>query len=316
MKNQQIERRNSWIVDEENYFRRIDKFLRHVLHHVPLSALYKLLRTGKVKLNGRTVREVSERLEIGDLVEVVDEDLSRFNRSVPQLRPATLDLKVILEDESLLAISKPAGVSVHPGHRVTKPSLIEGVLAYARERGFEPFLVHRLDKDTSGVLIVAKSRLVARELSELFSSKSVGKTYVALVFGIVRRPTVIDRPLDGLHSRSFVEPIETFGLTLAGREVPLTLVRVKIETGRKHQIRRHLASIGCPVVCDGDYGNFKLNREFTREYGLGRQFLHCASIRFEFRGVDYLINDDLASDLQAVLRALRIRSIGKGAGKR
>lgn len=306
----------SWTVDQDNYFSRIDKFLRHVLRNVPLSAIYKLLRTGKVRINGRRAKSVSERLEIGDRVEVVGEDLTRYSRAFNELRPAQLALDIIYEDESLLAISKPAGLSVHPGHGVTKPSLLEGVMFYANERGFEPFLVHRLDKDTSGVIVVAKSRQVARELSELFASKKVEKTYRALIFGELRREVSIDEPIDDLEAHTVVFPDGVYMLTLGSQELYVSYVRVAIETGRKHQIRKHLASIGRPIVCDSQYGNFKLNRLFAKQFGLDRQFLHCESLRFSFQGKIYTLRAELTEDLKNVLFQLKTSSQYRGGGRK
>ena len=294
---------NVFIVDESNYFSRIDKFLRNALKNVPLSAIYKILRTGKVYINGKKAKEPSEKIEIGDRIEIRGEDVSKYNRDFKELRPAKMKLNILLEDEDIIVLNKPAGVSVHPGKFVNKPSLIEGLKYYGEKNGFEPFLVHRLDKDTSGVLIVAKNRQVARELSELISSRDVEKVYIALVFGIVK-PQRITLPVDGQEAVSVVSPINTFKSRLSSKAQDLTLLRVEIETGRKHQIRKHLAGIGAPIVCDNDYGDFRMNREFEKKYGLKRHFLHCNRMSFYFKGRYYNLEADVGDDLKHVLKVV------------
>ncbi|MGQ9856962.1 MAG: RluA family pseudouridine synthase [Fervidobacterium sp.] len=297
-----------FVVDESNYFSRIDKFLRNALKNVPLSALYKFLRTGKVYINGKKVKEPSEKIEIGDRVEIRDEDVEKYSRDVKELRPVKMKLNILFEDEELIVLNKPAGVSVHPGKAVNKPSLIEGLKHYGEKNGFEPFLVHRLDKDTSGVLIVAKNRQAARELSELISSRDVEKIYTALVFGTVK-PQKITLPVDGQEAISNVKPIKRFKSKISGKSQELTLLRVEIETGRKHQIRKHLAGIGAPIVCDNDYGDFRMNREFEKKYSLKRHFLHCSRMVFSFRGRHYDFEAELGEDLKLVLKLLEAENV-------
>jgi len=296
-----------WTVNESNYFSRVDKFLRKMLKNVPLSAIYKFLRTGKVKINGKKVKDPSTKLNIGDVIELIEESLDNYSREYLELKPVKMDLDIIYEDELIIAINKPAGVSVHPGKNVNKPSIIEGLMHYGKENGFEPFLVHRLDKETSGVLIVAKDRNVARELSEIISSRNVEKIYNALVFGKVQKVT-INTPIDGHDAVSHIIPIEYFRVKLNGISVELSFLEVEIETGRKHQIRKHLSSIDCPIVGDKDYGNFRLNREFSKNFGLKRHFLHCKQMKFVFNGRNYNILAQLTKDLTTVIKYLNSES--------
>lgn len=302
---------NSWIVDERNYFSRLDKFLRHELKHVPLSAIYKFIRTGKVYVNKKRVKNASAKLEIGDIIEIVGEDLSKYSRDYTELKPVSMKLDIIYEDTRLMAVNKPAGVSVHPGKNVSKPSLVEGLMYYAQKNGFEVFLVHRLDKETSGVLVVAKDRNAARVLSELISSRFVLKKYVALVFGKISSPRSIDKPVDGQEALTKITPLRQYRWNASGVEQHLTLLDVEIETGRKHQIRKHLAGIGTPIVCDAQYGDFKLNRLFSKQFGLRRHFLHCKLLAFEFEGKRYEFEAGLPKDLTMVLDVL---STGRGLG--
>jgi len=306
-KNQnQEQNQNEWYIDEDNYFSRLDKFLRSTLKNVPLSALYKLIRTGKVFVNGKRAKEPSYKLNIKDVVEIRDEDLSKYDRKFEELKPVKMKLDVLYEDDMVLALNKPSGVSVHPGRNMKKPSLIEGIKYYGEKSGFEPFLVHRLDKETSGVLIVAKSRNMARELGELVSSRNVEKNYIALVFGRVQGQRVrIDTQIDGQEAVSIIMPARVYKTSVGY----ITLVKVKIETGRKHQIRKHLAAKGFPVVCDNDHGDFRLNREFAKRYGLKRHFLHCESMVFSFGGRHYNIHAPLSEDLSIVLKLLYMESV-------
>jgi len=292
-----------WTVNDSNYFSRADKFLRNVLKNVPLSAIYKLFRTGKVYVNGERVKEPSKKLEIGYTVEVRNEDLSKYSRNYKEPRSTNMKLDILFEDDEIIVINKHAGVSVHPGKNLGKPSIIEGLKYYGEKKSFEPFLVHRLDKETSGVLIVAKNRQVARELGEIISSRFVEKEYVAMVFGRIERQK-IDTPIDSMQAKTIVRPAKRFNTKLEGKWVELTLLDVKIETGRKHQIRKHLSAKGFPIVCDNDYGDFRLNRAFSKKYGLKRQFLHCKRMALSFHGKSYEFISKLSEDLQMVLNAL------------
>ncbi|WP_448374907.1 RluA family pseudouridine synthase [Fervidobacterium sp.] len=292
-----------WLVDNNNYFSRVDKFLRNVLKNVPLSAIYKLFRTGKVYVNDKRVKEPSMKLEIGDRVEIKNEDISKYNREFKELRSAKMKLDIIFEDDELIVVNKPAGISVHPGKNVNKPSIIEGLKYYGEKTGFEPFLVHRLDKETSGVLIVAKNRQTARELSEMISSRNVEKRYVTMVFGRAERQE-INVPIDSQEARTIIKPLKVFRTKIGGEWVELTLLDVEIETGRKHQIRKHLSMKNLPIICDNDYGNFRLNRAFSKKYGLKRQFLHCKKMALSFHGKSYQFIAELSEDLQTVLKVL------------
>lgn len=296
-----------WNVNETNYFSRIDKFLRKELKNVPLSVIYKLFRTGKVYINSTRIKDPSSKLNLGDTVQIIGEDLSKYTRDYKELKPTKMKLDIVYEDEKLLAINKPAGVSVHPGKNVNKPSLIEGLKYYGEKNGFEPFLVHRLDRETSGVMIIAKDRNTARELSDLISSRNVEKRYTTLVFGKVSN-MVIEEPVDNQYAKTIVKPIKYFKTYLNGEKIELSLLEVEIETGRKHQIRKHLSSKGFPIVCDKDYGDFRRNRQFTKKYELKRHFLHCKQMKFTFGGKEYNLSAQLSEDLQRVIRFIESES--------
>ncbi len=266
----------SWeiTVNEKNFYRRLDKFLRNALSEIPLSAIYKFIRKGKVYVNGKRIKDNSFNLSLGDTVSIKYVDIDKFKiRKKNSIEPQRLELNILYEDGDILVLNKPAGLALHPGKNVHVVTLIEGLLYYAKDRDFEPHLVHRLDLNTSGTLVVAKSKETARILTEYFKGRKIRKIYLTLVHGKIKEECgIIDEPIDGLDA-------ETQYRVLNGND-RYTLLEVEIKTGRKHQIRRHFSSIGHPVVGDNKYGLKKLNKEIKRLTGLKRQFLHCKSLIF------------------------------------
>jgi 23S rRNA pseudouridine955/2504/2580 synthase len=271
---------------------RLDKFLRRALKDVPLSHIYKLLRTRKVRVNGARGRGEQVIAE-GDTV-VVRGDEDRL--SSPQRGAASPDgqvavtFRVLLEDEHLLAVDKPAGLAAHPGTGITGATLVEEARAYLRvpadlpSTEFRPSPAHRLDRETSGVVLVAKTRRCMVRLTEIFTSgEGVRKSYLALVKGKMPRPEgTIDEPLSEheqtARSRerrgvNFQEATTHYRVESSIREA--SLLSLRIETGRTHQIRRHLQAVGHPVAGDSRYGDFPFNRLARTRWGLRRMFLHA-----------------------------------------
>ncbi len=288
-------------VRKENYYSRLDRFLRRNLPEVPLSAIYKFIRKGKVYVNGKRVRDQAFRLSEGDVVEIRYVDVERFKRRKENsLEPQKMDLEIIYEDNRILALNKPPGIALHPGRNIHVATLIEGLLHYGSERGFEPHLVHRLDLNTSGVLVVAKDKEAARILTEMFKMRLIKEEYLALVRGEFSGSGKIEKPLDGQEAVTDYEVVES--------KAGVSYVRVRIETGRKHQIRRHFSLIGHHVVGDNKYGEKVFNREFARRYGLRRQFLHCHRVEFRhpFEEKDLTFEAPLSEDLRAVLERIGI----------
>ncbi len=257
--------------DREN--ERLDKFLRRTYPEIRLSAIQKFIRSGKVLVDGERVKNGSFRLTIGQevLVKVAgnqDEIKQRYGRIPPEHVPLNMELDVIYEDEYMLAINKPVGIPVQPGTKTFNNSIYNALLSYNSEF----YLVHRLDKYTSGVLLVSKEYEFTKFLTELFRSHKMKKRYLALVYGLIRGNLKIKEPLDGKEAITFVKPLEFFN--------GYTLLSVEILTGRKHQIRRHLAFNESPVVGDDIYGDIEKNKEFKNKYGLEGYFLHCSKISF------------------------------------
>ncbi|MFM8900404.1 MAG: RluA family pseudouridine synthase [Burkholderiales bacterium] len=288
----------SWVrVDEDGDGQRLDNFLIKRLKGVPKTHVYRVIRSGEVRVNkGRASADT--RLNLGDEVRVPPMRLSPTSVGQPQASVAPpREFPVVMEDDSLLVINKPAGVAVHGGSGVSS-GVIEQLRQARREARFLE-LVHRLDKETSGLLIIAKKRQALVALQEQFRQRETGKTYSALVTGQwPRNRKVIDIPLHKFFDSAGERRVRVVdddheegrrSITLVQvREVyeDFTLLDVTIKTGRTHQIRVHLASQGHPIVGDEKYGDFALNKSLAKgEWVSGqrfdRMFLHAAQLRFE-----------------------------------
>jgi 23S rRNA pseudouridine955/2504/2580 synthase len=298
---------------------RIDNFLMRVLKDVPRSLVYRILRTGEVRVNGKRAKPET-RLVAGDRVRLPPmqrktEEQRAAERSAPSrsLREF-VSSAIIHEDRDLIVINKPAGVAVHGGSGLSA-GVIEALRATHPELK-ELELVHRLDRETSGVLLVAKRRAALRELHALLRERDMEKRYLALVVG--RWPfgtKTIDLPLktnlkqggervvrvhaDGQQAVTTFKPVEHFG-KLA------TLLDVSLGTGRTHQIRVHAAHAGHPIAGDDKYGDRERDAKL-KPYGLQRMFLHAQSLTFKRPGATkpFSVSAPVPDDWQAVIEKLR-----------
>jgi 23S rRNA pseudouridine1911/1915/1917 synthase len=284
---------------------RLDRFLAELPEVGSRAVAERLLREGGVLVDGRA-RPKSHKLAGGENVEF-EPPVARATT----LEPEAMDLDVPYEDEHLLIVDKPAGLVVHPARGHSQGTLVHGLLAYDVEGGDEPErpgIVHRLDRDTSGLLVVARSPEAHRRLQEMVRAREVTREYLALVVGQPRsRRGTIEAPIgrdrhDSLrHSLDTDVPREAvthFEVEeLLGRH---SLLRVALETGRTHQIRVHLAAVDLPVAGDPLYGR-------PGELGLERQFLHAHRLAFEhpFTGEAVEVRSPLPADLLEALDAAR-----------
>ena len=283
---------------------RLDRFLAELPEIGSRAVAERLVREGGVRVDGR-VRAKSHKLESGEEVEF-DAPAARPSA----LEPQAMDLVVPYEDEHLLVVDKPAGVVVHPSAGHAEGTLVHGLLGYDVEGGDDidrPGIVHRLDRDTSGLLVVARSPEAHRRLQELVRRRDLTREYLALVVGRPRsRRGTIDAPIgrdrhDPLrHSLDTDSPREAVTHFEIERELDgYTLLRVTLETGRTHQIRVHLAAIDLPVAGDPTYGR-------PGVLGLERQFLHAARLAFDhpfsLRRIE--VESELPADLEAALATL------------
>lgn len=275
-------------IDASNATQRIDNYLICKLKGVPKSRIYRMLRKGEVRVNkGRTKAEY--RLNLGDVVRIPPVRIATSrNRMVPDgLLVERLGGRILYEDDNLLVFDKPSGVAVHGGSGLYF-GVIEGLRQLRPEDRFLE-LVHRLDRDTSGCLLIAKKRSALRILHSLFRDNRVSKHYLALLMGRLQRERItVDVPLvkNILKSGERMVAVSASGksasttFTVERRFAEATLVQAQPKTGRTHQIRVHAAHLGCPVACDERYGRSEENRAL-RKYGLKRLFLHASSVRFE-----------------------------------
>ncbi len=279
-------------VDAESAGQRLDNFLMRVLKGVPKTHVYRVIRSGEVRVNkGRASADT--RVAEGDEVRVPPVRLPEPSTAPPA--PAR-EFPVLLEDEHLLAIAKPAGVAVHGGSGVSSGVIEQLRSSRPTARFLE--LVHRLDKETSGVLLLAKKRSALTALQDQFRNRDTGKTYAALVFGAwPDKLKVIDQALhkgldaqgerhvrvvaaDHADGRRSITLVKVAQRLQAGGET-LSLLDVTLKTGRTHQIRVHLASNGCAIVGDPKYGDFARNKAFARATRFERMFLHARQLAFD-----------------------------------
>ncbi|MBP7712215.1 MAG: 23S rRNA pseudouridine(955/2504/2580) synthase RluC [Gammaproteobacteria bacterium] len=302
------------VVEVDAGGQRVDNFLRARLKGVPKSLIYRILRTGEVRVNRGRVRP-DHRLEAGDVVRVPPLRRGQETGKTPPDGRATrlLRERVLFEDRSLLVLDKPAGLAVHGGSGLSF-GVIEALRALRPEAPFLE-LVHRLDRETSGCLMVAKRRPTLRALHALLRSGEVTKTYTALLVGRLEGPREVQAPLrkNVLQSGERVVRTSEEGKAAFTRLEPIahgpevTLVRATPLTGRTHQIRVHAAETGHPVAGDLKYGDPDRNRAL-RAKGLRRLFLHAHSLRFRHpdSGEPVEVTAPLPEELRGVLKALGV----------
>jgi 23S rRNA pseudouridine955/2504/2580 synthase len=284
--------------------KKLENFLKK---HYPIGYVRKLFRRRGVRLNGRRA-EADDQVRAGDEIRIF---IPFENRAQSLMAGPPAGIETIFEDDEIIVVDKPPGVAVHEGKGILKRETVLGILeAKYGSQAIAPRLVHRLDRDTSGVLILAKKQSTKQSLEEAFQTARVEKEYICLVAGrLPENKGAIDIPLPGRQD-SEVRAFTRF--KVVKRYPDVTLVRVWIETGRMHQIRLHFAKLGYPVVMDDQHGDFAFNKNFRKEYGLKRQFLHAARLSLSHKGRKSKWSAPLASDLQHTLQALDLR-LGKRA---
>jgi 23S rRNA pseudouridine955/2504/2580 synthase len=301
-------------IDGESAGQRIDNFLLARLKGVPKSHVYRILRSGEVRVNGGR-SQPRRRLDPGDVVRIPPVRVAqRDGEVIPEsLVRGRLNDRILYEDDDFLVINKPAGMAVHGGSGVSF-GVIEGLRRIRPEARFLE-LVHRLDRETSGCLLIAKKRSILRIFHEWFrADRKVRKVYLALLAGVwARKQVMVDAPL----KKNVLQSGERFVRVASDGKPALTefrrlrkfaaatLVEANLFTGRTHQIRVHAQSMGHPVAADERYGDESQNQGFRR-HGLRRLFLHAAVLAFEHprTGLPLEIKAPLESDLERFLQSL------------
>lgn len=304
------------LIGEDSAGQRIDNYLMRVCKGVPKSHVYRILRSGEVRVNGGRVTQ-TYRLAEGDEVRIPPVRVAQRERSAAV--PAGAPLPVVYEDDALLVIDKPAGRAVHGGSGVSY-GVIEQLRAQRpQERMLE--LAHRLDRETSGLLMVAKKRSALKALHAMQRESAIEKRYVTLVSGAWRnRLQHVKLPLfkyldangerrvrvaeEGKPAHSIVRLLRSFEA--------FSLLEVELKTGRTHQIRVHLTHLGFPLAGDDKYGDFALNKALMGE-GLKRMFLHAARLRFAhpLTGEALDLESALPQDLASFLEYLKQQERGR-----
>jgi len=308
-------------IDEEAAGQRIDNFLLRVCKGVPKSHIYRILRSGEVRVNKGRI-DATYRLATGDVVRVPPIRTAQPDESVAVAPLPAPQFPVLFEDEALLVIDKPCGVAVHGGSGVAF-GVIEQLRA-ARPQGRFLELVHRLDRETSGILMLAKKRAALVGLHDQIRENSMDKRYYACVHGDWAsdwgRRRVVKEPLhkyltpegerrvrvqaDGLPSHTVFNLVE--------RWPDYALVEAELKTGRTHQIRVHLAHLGLPIVGDAKYGDFALNKDLARpgaNPGIKRMFLHAYRLKIThpITGATLQFEAPLPAECRRFVDALRAR---------
>ena len=328
--NQALQSVQRKVIDEGSAGQRLDNFLIKVLKGAPKTLVYRVIRSGEVRVNkGRASADT--RLEMGDEVRIPPLRLAERDESAASAVPAR-EFPVLFEDEHVLAINKPAGVAVHGGSGVSFGVIEQLRRARPQARFLE--LVHRLDKETSGILLIAKKRSALTALQDVFRQRQAHKTYAALVTGAwpvsrkvidvalhkfltpegERRVVAVKGEDEGRRSISLVHVV--------ARYAAFSLLDVTIKTGRTHQIRVHLSHEGHPIVGDEKYGDFALNKALARGTGgeavvgvdrarlpegrFDRMFLHARYLRLAHpaTGQDLVLEAPLPPECVALLSAL------------
>lgn len=300
-------------IDDERAGQRIDNYLLSQLKGVPRSRIYRLLRKGEVRVNKGRIKP-DYKIQAGDQVRIPPIRLSASNESQKGAPGDALleeiSASILYQDEAILVLNKPPGVAVHGGSGI-QYGVIEALRAlYPNEKTLE--LVHRLDRDTSGCLIIAKKRSVLKTLHEYLRNNEIRKTYIALVKGVWQGGTqTVDAPLlkNTLKSGERVVRVDASGKQALSifRAVKVfadtTLVEVELITGRTHQIRVHAAHIGHPIAGDEKYGQRSFNLTM-KQRGLDRLFLHAKALNFVHPKTGGSINlvAPMGDDLQQVIK--------------
>ena len=264
--------------------RRIDAYISDKIEELSRVAVQRLLANGQILVNGKKVK-ASYKVQKGDKIEIEEEEPVEIS-----LKAQNIPIDIIYEDNDIIVVNKPKGMVVHPANGNPDGTLVNAVMAICKNSlsgiggEIRPGIVHRLDKNTSGVIIIAKNDKAHINLSEQIKAHKVKKTYVALVRGIVKEnEATINMPIsrsqndrkkmavnrEGKNAITHIKVIERF------YNHNVTLLEVKIETGRTHQIRVHLSKIGYPIIGDEVYSNGK------NEWGIHGQCLHAKSLKFK-----------------------------------
>lgn len=299
---------------------RIDKWLSALMPQFSRARLQSLIKTGNVIVNGLTVSEPAAKIKYGDTAELrVPKPISA------KPKPENIPLDIIFEDSSIIVVNKPAGLVIHPAAGNLKGTLVNALIGHCGSSlsgigGVKrPGIVHRLDKDTSGLIVAAKNDYAHKKLVSAFKEKSIHRTYLALVWGSPspKKGTITGNIGRSIKNRKKMSVVARGGkvaitnyTTIRTWEKEITLIQCQLDTGRTHQIRVHLANKGHPILGDQTYGSSSISKLLklsddmqTLIKGLKRQFLHAVALEFPhpLTGDIISLNSPLPVELQEIL---------------
>ncbi|TCO73821.1 RluA family pseudouridine synthase [Marinisporobacter balticus] len=311
--------------NEEN--QRIDKFLRKYMSKASLSFVYKMIRKKNIKVNQKRVSS-DYILKEGDNIQLyLSEDTILGFIEKKNIKEVKREFGIVYEDQNILLVEKPQGLLVHEDINESENTLVNQVIKYLYdkseynpevEKTFVPASVNRLDRNTSGIVIIGKNNQSLQNLNEMIRKKNyVKKYYLTIVKGTLKDKKALKGYLlkdqksnkveiiekkhpDAKEIHTIYRPINTYG--------DYSLVEVELLTGRTHQIRAHLSSIGHPLIGDGKYGNLEMNRSFQNQFKLRYQFLHAYKIHFDkcLGNLKYLEGKSFYSSLPKELEKIKI----------
>ena len=310
---------------------RIDKFFQSQLKNFIRTKLQKLIKDGFVKINDKLIKETSCKIRIRDKIEIIFPDAKETH-----IKPFKIPLNILYEDNDIIVINKSPGVVVHPGAGNFKETLVNGLLFHCKNNlsgvggKLRPGIVHRIDKDTSGVLVVAKNDLAHIKLSKQFSDHTIKRTYEAIVWGSLRPPngkinenisrSEKNRQLMAVKKSKGKKAITNYKTLKIFKNLNLpkmSLVECKLETGRTHQIRVHMNFKGNPILGDKSYGKSKkkfkkIDLDIEKKINnFHRQALHAKSLGFVHprTGEDLFFKADRPKDLDMIIKNLEKASL-------
>lgn len=308
--------------NEEN--QRLDKFLLKYMNTAPKAFIYKMFRKKRIKYNGKKA-EGSEMLQAGDTLTLflAEETMTSF-MEVRVLQEAARHFGLVYEDDDIVVVAKPAGLLTHPEKSSDTDTLVDQVLYYLYQKGqyapsldssFTPALCNRLDRNTSGIIIAGKTLKGVQSVNEAIRNRKTDKFYLTLVQGEIMEAGEVSAFLTKDSGKNQVRLSQAAGAD--GKESvtkyrPIawgkgyTLLEIQLITGKTHQIRAHMQSIGHSVVGDRKYGDLAVNETFRKEYGLSNQFLHGAKVVFleETGALAYMAGEVLTAPLPKVFQQI------------
>lgn len=302
-------------VNSNDKGQRVDKYIRKYLNNAPLSFIYKLFRKKDIKVNGKKV-DINYILREKDVIEVyISDDLLNSFNTPKVVEKEKINLDIIYEDSNILIINKDPNVLIHEGEENKKANTLNNmILNYLLTKGeykttdiYTPSCVHRLDRNTSGLVIASKNLETSKILLDLFKDKqNIEKCYIALVKGNLNGKGTINKKLLKDEKKKLVTVDEKNGLTAITEYQSIintdkySLLKVNLITGRTHQIRVHMASINHPLINDEKYGDYKENKEFSDKFNYKYQFLHSYIIKFKNmpEKLKYLENKEFKANLK------------------